>query len=266
MDNNNYANTPNGCIPPPPPSSQEQNGNTGRQIYNPVLENLIDMALADGELTEKEKQVLFRKAEAQGIDLDEFEMVLDAKLYEKKKEIQPPAPPAPPVYSSAPKSNKYGDIRKCPNCGAIVESFTTRCADCGYNFVNTDANSSVATFFKKMEQIEAGRRRGTIFTAFAAHSGMDKITQQKSMLITTFPIPTTKEDILEFLAMAVPEAKKANFFKRAYIENETEERRNLRPVWRRKCEQIIMKARLSMKDDPKTLAEIENYARELKIK
>ena len=49
-------------------------------LYDPKIEKLIDLALADGELTEKEKQILFKKAEAEGIDLDEFEMVLDARL------------------------------------------------------------------------------------------------------------------------------------------------------------------------------------------
>ena len=71
--------------PPAPPAPSAQESSSSKQIYNPYLENLIEMALADGELTEKEKQVLFKKAEAYGIDLDEFEMVLDAKLYEKQK-------------------------------------------------------------------------------------------------------------------------------------------------------------------------------------
>ncbi len=56
-----------------------------KNMYNEQLEKLIEMALMDGELTEKEKQVLFNKAEAMGVDLDEFEMVLEAKLFEKKK-------------------------------------------------------------------------------------------------------------------------------------------------------------------------------------
>jgi uncharacterized tellurite resistance protein B-like protein len=47
-------------------------------MYNENLEKLIEMALMDGELTEKEKQVLFKNAEALAIDLDEFEMVLVA--------------------------------------------------------------------------------------------------------------------------------------------------------------------------------------------
>ena len=39
-------------------------------MYNERLENLIDAALADGELTEKEKQILFKNAQVLGVDLD----------------------------------------------------------------------------------------------------------------------------------------------------------------------------------------------------
>ena len=37
-----------------------------RFMYNEKLEELIDAALADGVLTEKEKQVLFKKAQESG--------------------------------------------------------------------------------------------------------------------------------------------------------------------------------------------------------
>jgi hypothetical protein len=52
-------------------------------MYSEKLEKLIELSLADGVLTEKEKQVLLKNAEAEGIDLNEFEIVLDARLYEK---------------------------------------------------------------------------------------------------------------------------------------------------------------------------------------
>ena len=39
-------------------------------MYNERIENLINAALADGELTDKEKQILFRNAQEQGIDLE----------------------------------------------------------------------------------------------------------------------------------------------------------------------------------------------------
>ena len=54
-------------------------------MYNEQLENLINAALADGVLTEKEKQILFKRAQSMEIDLDEFEMVLDARLVELAK-------------------------------------------------------------------------------------------------------------------------------------------------------------------------------------
>lgn len=245
------------------PSSAPQSlqGGSSDGIYGNYMEHLIDMALADGELTEKEKQVLFKKAEANGIDLDEFEMVLDARLYEKQQSMRVSQPVA---TGAAPKSEKYGDVRKCPGCGAIIESFTTRCPDCGFVFNNVGAISSVTAFSKKMEQIEASRS-GSLLSGITAIYGMDKITQQKSTLIANFPIPTSKEDILEFLTLAVPQAKDMGFLE-TMKGNVTQEQKMLKPVWKRKCEQIIMKARLSMKDDKATMEEIERFAKELKIK
>ena len=60
-------------------SSQSDDG-----LYDPKIEKLINYAIADGVITDKERQVLLEKAMSMGIDLDEFEMVLDAKLYEAK--------------------------------------------------------------------------------------------------------------------------------------------------------------------------------------
>ena len=63
-------------------------------MYNEKLEALITAALADGVLTEKEKNLLFKKAEAMGIDRDEFELVLDGRLAKRKKEMEAQAPQA----------------------------------------------------------------------------------------------------------------------------------------------------------------------------
>lgn len=119
------------------PSLQQEKNDTTHNLktdsmYNEQLEKLIEMALVDGELTEKEKQILFKKAEAFGVDLDEFEMVLQAKLFEKQKNNKP--------VSAAPTSDKLGDVRKCPACGAIAETFATRCSECGTEFRNIEAS------------------------------------------------------------------------------------------------------------------------------
>ena len=234
-------------------------------LYNPQLEQLIEMALTDGVLTEKEKQVLFKRAEAMGIDLDEFEMVLEARLYQKQQHLQsqppaaphsapvPPPPPPPPAQTS----DKHGEVRKCPACGAIVEAFTAFCPSCGHQFSNVAANSSIQRLFDMLNQVES-ESNGSVWAELGL--GGDKDLRRRKAIIQNFPIPTTKEDILEFLSLAVPLARKVSIW------SDDVQAREMYPTWRAKCEQIIMKAKFSMKDDKETLAMIKEYAEQLKIK
>lgn len=141
-------------------------------LYNPQLEKLIDIAFADGVLTEKEKQILFKKAQAMGIDLDEFEMVLDAKLVilqNKEKEK---------TAKSAPKSAKYGDVRKCPQCGAVIQTYMTKCSQCGYEFENVEAGGAI----KELSQL---LRKTSSF--------------KWGNVVKSFSIPSTKSDFIDFL-------------------------------------------------------------------
>ena len=242
----------------PAPQSASASG-----LYDPQLEKLIDLALVDGQLTDKERQVLCRKAQSMGIDLDEFEMVLDARVYHRSQ--QAPAQPAQaPVQ---PKRVK--EVRKCPACGAIVESFTTRCPECGYEFRNVEANGGIRRLFEMLNEVEASSREdatglkdgiGRVYAdLFAQSFGGTKATRRKKAIIQNFPIPNTKEDILEFLALALPLAKKPGMF------DQDMEKREMYPTWKAKCEQVIMKARFSMKNDPKTLAEINEYGKQIGI-
>ena len=127
-------------------------------MYNEKLENLIEMALMDGELTEKEKQVLFKNAEKMGVDLDEFEMVLEAKLFEKQKSIEQEKPK---TTEAAPKSDKFGDVKKCPACGSMVQSFQIKCIDCGHEFSNIQSNTSINKLFEMLNDAEDTRKEDT---------------------------------------------------------------------------------------------------------
>ena len=234
-------------------------------MYNEQIENLINLALADGDLTEKEKQILFKKAEEAGIDLDEFEMVLDAKLYEKQQIVKAAAPSV-----AAPKSDKFGDVKKCPACGAIVQSFQTKCSDCSHEFSNIGANVSIGKLFEMLNACESDRKEqstsvfGAMGSLMAQGLGGDKVIEKKKSIISGFPIPNTKDDILEFLSTAIPNAKeKGNFWTK---KPEYKSHNDLAPTWLSKCEQIIIKAKFSMKDDKKTLEEIMAYAKELGLK
>jgi uncharacterized membrane protein YebE (DUF533 family) len=52
---------------------------------HPEIEKLIDLAVTDGQITEKERNVIFKKAAEYGVDADEVEMVLEAKNTSTKK-------------------------------------------------------------------------------------------------------------------------------------------------------------------------------------
>ena len=47
---------------------------------HPEIEKLIEMALADGQVTEKEREIILRKAEKIGLDVDVVEMYLEGKI------------------------------------------------------------------------------------------------------------------------------------------------------------------------------------------
>lgn len=243
-------------------------------MYSEQLEKLIEIALSDGEFTDKKKQVLFKRAEKEGVDLDEFEMVLESRLSQQNR-IQ-----SPNVTTQQPISDKQGEIKKCPACGAIAESFATRCSDCGTEFRGVTASNSIQKLFEMLDEAESQRDDkvttggiigglfqnsiggGAISEAFGVTSKTDK---RKKEIISSFPIPNTKEDILEFLSLAYPKAKqKGNFLTKNNPENITHN--GFAPVWKAKCEQIIIKARFSMKNDKEILNEINQYASELGIK
>jgi hypothetical protein len=250
-------------------------------MYNEKIENLVNFALADGELTEKEKQILFKKAEEAGIDLDEFEMVLDAKLHEKQQKNMKLETPV----SAAPKSDKFGDVKKCPSCGAMIQSFSTKCSDCGHDFRNIDNANSIKEFFRDYQKIEdsvqvkenlsMGSLVDDIFGSSRHDDSEDRrklaVFTKKKEFIMHFPIPNSKEDLLEFLTMAVPlatPAKKSKFSGlKKFSANFGEKNYDYKvaEVWMQKCEQILMKSRLSMNDDKKTLEQVEYYGQQLGI-
>ena len=162
-------------------------------MYSDKIENLINVALADGVLTEKKKQILFKNAEAEGIDLDEFEMVIESRLIEKQK-------------------NQRVEVTQNPN---LSESNTT----------NSEPNASITKLFEMLHECES--EKGTLKGAFGnlAHSitsGGDRITEKKKSIISGFPIPNSKSEILEFLSLAVPNAKKnGNLFTSSDEKNKT---------------------------------------------
>ena len=80
------------------------------------------------------------------------------------------------------KQTYDGEIRKCPNCGEILKSFTPNCPTCGYELRNSKTTNYILDFSRKLEAASTSK--------------------QKDDLIRHFVMPNTKEDIYEFMILA----------------------------------------------------------------
>lgn len=228
--------------------------NLNDDLYDNQIEQLISYALVDGELTEKEKQILFKKAQAQGIDLDEFEMVLDARLVQLKKEEKEKA------EKSAPKSNKLGDVRKCPQCGAVIGTFRMACPECGFEFSGVGANKFVEKFAselqKQLENIDGGS--GSWFEIFDTTEILkskrrdEAIVKAETIFVRTYPLPMTKEDCVEMLNYMLP---------RTLLEGSNAATK----AWRNKFYAILSKLEFENKNDIKIQELVVSYKKQTQM-
>jgi hypothetical protein len=135
---------------------------------HPEIERLIDLALADGEVTEKEREIILRKAESLGLDKDEIDMILEGKISEQFKKNQN-------------VNSKQGIIKKCPHCGAPAKSFTDKCEYCGEDF-----------------------RFDTLNNLTSNLSGVEENDARQISLIN---IPLNKEELIQFATYSFGNAK-----------------------------------------------------------
>ena len=235
---------------------------------NVELEKLMDYAFADGVLTDKEKQVLYKKAQEFEVDMDEFEMVLDGRLHlvQKKSEAIKPK-----------NSNKHGKMRKCPSCGAMVISMQANCPECNHEFSDISANNSIERLFSLLNGIENQRviegtgsnplkELGLGYVSMMLPQKADPIVKKKIEIIANFPIPATKSDILEFLIAAAPKIRnESSLLDRITHNPEAKSAKMISKVWKRKCKEILLKADVVLRNDKDAIEIINNIKKQYRI-
>jgi hypothetical protein len=50
-------------------------------MFSKELNDLINFSISDGEIDKKEKQLIYKKAIDEGVDIDELEIYLKSKIY-----------------------------------------------------------------------------------------------------------------------------------------------------------------------------------------
>lgn len=212
-------------------------------MFSDELEMLIEAALSDGELTEKERSVLHKRAITEGVDPDELDLIVNARLAEMRKEEKDLLRPTPTDDDKKPLSNKLGDVKRCPQCNAVVAAASIKCGECGYVFRNVEVVSSRQKLSNIIEEInrkdfKAGGIVGLLGVDLLKDERKDKARAQA---ISNFPIPNAKEDLLEFLLFLEPHNKKRIL--------DSGERETVK-AYRTKYEECIRKASVFFSDDP----------------
>ena len=174
-------------------------------MFSKELENLIQATLEDGVLEEYEKAALLKRAQAEGVDPTELQIYINSILQKRQRE-RAEAEDAKQAELDRKKKEAVGRI--CPQCQRPVPPMTIRC-QCGYEFVDTNRLSSVQILFDKLDSITlTAAEEEEIKHGDQNENRENLILRKKIDIITTFPVPNTKEDIIEFCALALPNSKR----------------------------------------------------------
>lgn len=226
-------------------------------MYSPELEELIEAIIADGAISEKERSALHRRAMAEGFDPDELDIIIENRLNLKKQSsinVQQKIPGSIPPIPNSLTSSKYGTLKKCPNCGEVVKPGTAICSSCGLEFSGIGAVNSVERFSEKIAEIEKQY-------PLIGNENRDEISPRASAItsvIANFPIPNSKEDLLEFIVFT-----ESKFL---HLNNSTESEVAILRAYKAKYIESVEKAKIYFRNDPQFDSIFSKYEKNKKRK
>lgn len=170
-------------------------------MFSKELENLIKATLVDGKLEDYEKAALLRRAQNEGVDPTELSIYINSILQERERESKVKKEAE---YAALDKAKKEAFGKVCPACGLQIPSLALNCI-CGYEFKKEKHKSSVEVFSDKLEKIMNMKIRSDV--AYLKVRDEEERDRKLFHAISMFPVPNTKEDIMEFLALAAPKSR-----------------------------------------------------------
>lgn len=217
--------------------------------YDAQLEKLIELSLLDGELTEKKKQILFKKAESLGIDLDEFEIVLESRLHEHKKLQNESAlnkllRQLQEVENSENEKleNKIIQLLK-PQKESNSTAQTVGSALSGVFTVATGGVSDIVTTGAKYLLDNSINEKTKEKIEKWEEDTRTKIIKTRENIISSFFIPAKQEDIVEFVDYAWQKINK--------LSSDPNKK-----IWESKFEEIVNSSKRKYSNDSEFLAKI----------
>lgn len=112
------------------------------------LDALIKEYLTDGVLTDKERQVILKKALGMGLDRDEIDLYLDAQVQK--------------IDQATDAAVRRQKGKACPHCGAYVSQLTDKCPECG-QYITPEATKELEEILDKLEEALINMKSGEDF-------------------------------------------------------------------------------------------------------
>ncbi len=144
-------------------------------------------------------------------------------------------------------------LRKCPQCGEELATFALSCPCCGFRLKGRQPARSISELSRRLDEIESGRpqeaKRKGLFSRSSSNGDRNSVSptdQRKVTLIKSYPIPNTKEDLVEFVLLA-----STNVDPKALsgTSGATASEKAVSDAWYSKLCQAYEKARLVLADD-----------------
>lgn len=166
--------------------------------------------------------------------------------------------PTADAQQTARREMYDGAVRKCPSCGSAVNPTDAVCATCGHHFTARKASGSVERFSQQMLDIERSRKDGLLEAiAHSMRGGQaDSTDRQKILLINTFPIPNTIEELSEFMYLAATSID-VKLSRKSLFGSAPSTEKDISDAWVAKMQQVYQKAAMSFPNDP-VFAQIRN--------
>lgn len=176
---------------------------------HPELEELIQLALADGQITDKERNIILKKAAENGIDAAEVEMILDGKQHQ--------------LEMSKPKQKeKIGNIKVCPACGGTLKPMEVECSSCGHHFTNHEINISLSQLKEKLSLSKNDNERLIILKSFTPNKDKEAIIDSLHYLLGQVVSENLNEFDLKTNNLLKQKAEEIILRSKIYFANDTQ--------------------------------------------
>ena len=162
-----------------------------KQLIPEELNELIQEYLTDGVLTDKERQVILRKAEGMGLDRDEIDLYLDAQVQK--------------IDQATDVAVRRQKGKTCPYCGAPIPQLADKCPECG-QYITPEASDDLKEIIDNLEDALVDFKSGKDFAKSKAN--VERYVRKAEMYFSNNPkIKPLLAKVEEEMALAEKKAQ-----------------------------------------------------------